>query len=52
MVILSYNECGCRYKVAFEGNKPRVQDNGWGIENLCEKHATLLSGDYEEITEE
>ncbi|MGC2574505.1 MAG: hypothetical protein WA364_23580 [Candidatus Nitrosopolaris sp.] len=51
MVTLSY-ECSCRYKVTFEGNKPRVEDNGWGIENLCERHAALLRRDYEEIREE
>jgi hypothetical protein len=50
MVILSYDDkggCACRYKVAFEGNRPRVQDDGWGIENLCPKHAFLLRENYE-----
>jgi hypothetical protein len=46
MVTLSY-ECSCKYKVAFEGEKPRVQDEGWGIVQLCATHATLLRGNYE-----
>jgi hypothetical protein len=34
MVILSYDDeggCACKYKVAFEGKKPRVQDEDWGM---------------------
>lgn len=31
-------------RVSFAGDKPRVEDESWGIDNLCAKHAFLLRG--------